>query len=508
MSSRSTAIGAIVIVAAVFICFGRTICFEFVGGWDDGPLIVDNPLVNPPTPQGFVQIWRSPHARMYIPLVYTTWWTLARGSAIPSASGAVELNPYVYHAANVTVHVLAALIVFMILRILVRHEWPAAAGALLFALHPLQVEPVAWATGMKDLLAGMLALAAMWQYLACSTIASESHGRRTLHYVLAIALFILALLAKPSTVVVPFMLLVVEWLMLRRPLARATRWLLPWMALAAAWMIVTARVQPTPEIVRPPVLDRLLIALNGLGFYIVKFVWPARLAIDYGQRPDVLVHALLMIAVVILIVIVALTRNRWIIAASIVFAIALLPTLGLVPFVFQWLSTVADRYAYLALLGPAIVAAVLLAEARSRRFAGPIAAVVIIIFAARSFVQAGVWRNGETLMRHALEVNPNSPPALNQLGDLAFRATEWPTAEAHFAAAVRECPSYLIARDNLAVTLLRQGRNSEAMELMKQTLAMKETLPEPIRQPVDEDVRRIAAVQRLVNASTTTPANR
>src|SRR5205823_4067631 len=132
--------------------------------------------------------------------------------------------------------------------------------------------------------------------------------------------------------------------------------------MAAAWMYVTALAQPTPEIRTPPMPDRFLIALNALGFYIIKLVCPIVLGIDYGQRPEVLLHRVLLVSAVATGVLVAIARRRWLVAAALIFVIALLPTLGLKPFVFQWLSTVADRYAYLALLGVAIAAAVALAE--------------------------------------------------------------------------------------------------------------------------------------------------
>jgi hypothetical protein len=326
MKSRQPAICAAVVLACVLLVFGRTIAFDFVGGWDDGPLIYQNPMINPPTAGSLSRIWREPHARMYVPAVYTTWWALAHVARVDNARTPRDdgsLNPYVFHATNVMVHAAAALMVFAILRILLRHDWPAAAGAVLFAIHPLQVEPVAWATGMKDLLGGMLSLAAMWQYLRYTTDAEQLHQRRRIHYALATALFVLALLAKPSAVVVPFMLIVIEWLMLGRPIARAAGALMPWIALSLAWMAVTAHVQPTPEIPTPPLDDRLLVAANSLGFYVRKLLWPATLGIDYGLKPEAMLWRALLIFAIVPACAVAFTGSRWLIAAALLFAIAL-----------------------------------------------------------------------------------------------------------------------------------------------------------------------------------------
>src|ERR1043165_5992212 len=102
---RIRILGALVIVAAIAITFGRVATHEWVGGWDDSPLIYDNPLIVPPTAHNLARIWTEPHARMYIPAVYTTWWGLARVATIyDPLTGEPALNPWVFHIANLLVH--------------------------------------------------------------------------------------------------------------------------------------------------------------------------------------------------------------------------------------------------------------------------------------------------------------------------------------------------------------------------------------------------------------------
>lgn len=495
----------VVVVLSVWVTFGRVLTHEFVGGWDDGPLIVDNELVNPPTGEGLVRIWAGPHARMYIPAVYTTWWMLAKVATVPRHDALAtdpwvdELNPFVFHAANLIVHTLSAVIVFALLRRLIRRDWAAVAGAVLFAIHPLQVEPVAWATGMKDLLGGMLSLAAMWQYLAFTTTTDAK--RRRVHMIAASAAFGLALLAKPSAVVTPFILLTIEWLLLGRSLARAAGVLLPWMVVAVVWMLVTSWAQPTPEMTAPPVVSRVLIAGNALGFYLVKLFWPVGLGVDYGLRPDLFVRSAYLIATIVVAAAVVASRKRWLMASAAVFAIALTPTLGLKPFVFQWVSTVADRYAYIALLGPAMAVAILLCEMRQKPVAW-IATAVMVALALLSNAQARVWRDNRSLMTHALRINPDSAPANAHIGDLLVREGKFAEAHDRFATAVRVSPGYLNARDNLAGTLAVMKRYDEALALMKQTLAMKEALPAAIRPSTERDRAMIERVERLRGGTT------
>ncbi len=490
---RRRSICVLVIIVAIGLTFGRVCMHEFVGGWDDGPLIVDNPLVNPPTAEGFAKIWTQPHARMYIPAVYSVWWGLARVASVPDAqTGGTTLNPYVFHAANLLAHLTCALLVFGILRVLVRDDVAACAGALLFALHPLQTEAVAWATGMKDLLCGVFALAALWQYVCLAT----TDRRRAMHYALATLALVAALFAKPAAVVVPLIAFVIDVLLLKRDWRRSLRALWPWMLLIVPCLIWTSHAQPTPELIPPPLWQRPIIAIDTIGFYLVKLVWPAKLGIDYGLRPGIILHRGWWIAAAIVAATVFATRRRWLTASVAVFVLGFLPVIGLTPFVFQAWSTVADRYVYLSMLGTAIAVAFVLKtwDRPSVRWG---VGVVLVLLAVRSFVQAGTWEDAERLSRHALLVNPKSPAANNSLGDVLFKHDDFPGAYRCFDLAVRKKPDFLSARDNLASTLVHLGREDEALALMKQTLAMRRALPEPIRQPIADDLLRIATVLRM-----------
>src|SRR6185503_6497754 len=145
----------VILIALPLAVFAQTWNFEFV--WDDAANIVNNRYLNPPSVANLVQFWRGPYERLYIPLTYSVWWAT---TALAGGSGS---GPSVFHLANGLMHILSTLVVFAVLKILIRQHWAACAGALLFALHPLQVEPVAWITGMKDVLSGFLSLLALWQ---------------------------------------------------------------------------------------------------------------------------------------------------------------------------------------------------------------------------------------------------------------------------------------------------------------------------------------------------------
>ena len=211
----------LLLLAAVLITFGRILLNEFVD-WDDGTLIYNNANITQGTLGGLARQWnwRDSHTfGLYDPLVYTTWWVLAHAAKLqtPDALGAT-INPLVFHGANLLVHWLGGCVVLEILACIGIRGWPGFAGAMLFVVHPLQTEAVAWATGMKDLLGGLLALACIWRFL----VAIQSSGiRRRNNYIGATLLCLAAILSKPSAAVLPLIVVTLEVILYRRPLWRS-----------------------------------------------------------------------------------------------------------------------------------------------------------------------------------------------------------------------------------------------------------------------------------------------
>lgn len=292
---------------------------------------------------------------------------------------------------------------------------------MLFALHPLQVEAVAWVSGMNNLLAGLLSLAAIWFYLRLPA----SHGwAKSLWLAAATVVFVLALLAKPTAVVVPLIILL---LIPKRPSLRAP--LIPWLCIATAFAILAHVGQPAPP---TPLSHRAPIALDAISFYLWKLIWPVHLSIDYARTPAALWRGNIWIANALATLLIAailwLARRR---AAGLAvgFAIliaALLPMLGLVPFDFQRYSTVADRYIYLAMLGPALAVAWLAARSSALAI---IALLCVALLGWRTELQLRYWRDTASLVDHTLALDPQST-----IGN-KIRATDL-AREGNFAAAL------------------------------------------------------------------------
>jgi hypothetical protein len=483
--SRRTS--TILLVLAAVACFGVVCTYGFTNAEDQG-LITRNPMFNPPTFSTLRAIWTGPHLYLYVPVTYTAWWLLAHVAQTSTAdeTGAT-LNPWVFHSANLLAHVVASLLVLALLRRLTRREGPALVGAVLFAIHPLQTEAVAWTTGMKDTLCGVFAFAALLMYerhaqrhsrvtrpchaegrgsdprdlevqpasgdeapvilrysegsgterrgtqILREYAQDDSLAARPAHddaevarvataplgmtYALATGFLVLALLAKPAAVVVPVMALVIDRLLLGRTWGAIARSLALWFVLIVPVMLVARHVQPAAEVTPAPLWARPLVAGDALAFYLGKLVWPVGLSVNYGRSPDAILRsgALYWTWLVPAALAAALAwrwrrGERWLPAAALLFAAGVLPVLGLTTFLYQQFSTVADRFVYLSMFGPALAAAWVMSR-RWNRGAAALAAVVLIVLGARTASQARVWRDRLTLLAHAVAVTPDYPVA-------------------------------------------------------------------------------------------------
>jgi protein O-mannosyl-transferase len=485
---------ALLIVVAVAVAFGRLAGAEFVS-LDDRHNVRDNPMFNPPTLAGVVHFWTRPIAGLYIPVTYTVWGALAAVAQVKSPTG-TELNPAIFHVANIALHAGSALVVFALLRRLTRRDWPAAAGALVFALHPVQVEAVAWVSGMKDVLCGLLTLMALWQYVEATGAAAPlgadasldarsarstppppptSASRRRLHYAIATAAFVLAFLAKPTAVVTPLLAAAIDFFVLRRPARQIARSVLPWVVLAAPGMILTKLAQSGVGVETGPLWTRPLVAADALAFYLYKLVVPVNFAMDYGRTP---IHAVergwvYWTWVLPAAVAVALFLNRrypWLVAAALVFAIGVGPVLGLSRFLFQYFSTVSDHYLYLSMLGPALAVAWLLAAARRPAVWSRAAVAILLLLGGLTMAQTRHWQDDDAVWTRTLAVNPRSFMALNNRGGARVAAGDYDAASAYFARAIEAKPDYDRAHENLGLMLVQRGIARRDLAMIDQGL--------------------------------------
>ena len=475
--------------------------------WDDDLHVYANPYLHPVSVVHLQRFWTAPYQNLYVPLSYTLYSGLALlahlSAPVQTADGLwVDLDPRVFHAASLLLHGANVLLVFALLRRLLPGrgaagnnktitnkatiDGAACAGALLFAVHPLQVESVAWIAELRGLLAGLCSLCALhaWQ----SFLQSPAKRR---WYALATLCFALALLAKPSAVALPLTAALLAW-WAGAPLRAWGLWLAGWGTLGVIALCVTHAAQPVTVDIVAPLWARPWIAADALAFDLGKLFWPSHLGIDYGRSPLWLqAHGggfgTGAITLALGIGVWALRRRCPAVTVGAgLFAAALLPTLGLTPFVFQVFSTVADRYLYLALLGPAFLLAWTLTRlgqepaknavaARGRLAAGCLCAGVLLVCAERSSLQALTWRSSIPLFSQALAVNPQSWAACNNLAIIALDEGQPLDALPLLSEAVRLRPNFAEAHANRGIALLRLGARLDAEAEFRSAVRLKPT---------------------------------
>jgi tetratricopeptide (TPR) repeat protein len=426
---------------------------------DDGINTWANPYLNYPK-ENVTRFWKRPYQGLYIPVAYTAWaveMKLARQFGVQTNTP----DPRFFHVGNICLHATNSVLVYLILAGLFG-GWAAAFGALCFALHPIQVEAVVWISCLRDLLSAFFGLLSVGAYLV---FLKAMHRRRWPVYAAAFLCFLLGLLSKPSLAALPLICLALEWGLFRRPLREAFLHLAPWVLPSVVISYLTHSAQWfSPFLSTLTWSNRLHGAADALHFYLLKFLLPLGLVPDYGHSPDAVLHhgVLVLIPVLGLLALAVIDRDRrlWISAFG-VFLGGVLPVLGLVPFEFQNYSTVADRYAYLAMLAFAMVGARL-----SERFRAPWVAatgmVLLATYVAQDVPQIRFWKDPAELFTYTLKENPESVMAHEFLGRDAASLGRFSEAIDHFQASVRKNPYWVNIRAELATTLMQTRRYREA----------------------------------------------
>jgi protein O-mannosyl-transferase len=329
---------SLALALAVFAIYIQVRGFEFTG-YDDPEFVVNNiNLRDGLTPASLAWAFRTGYAANWFPL---TWISYLLGVSL------YGLDSGWHHLTNVFLHAINSLLLFFVLRRLTGVRWRSAFVALLFAVHPLHVEPVVWIAERKEVLSGLFWLLSIWAY-----VAFVRRPRAVTHLLLVFA-FCCGLMSKPMIVTLPFVLLLLDFWPLERCKSRAARSLIvekaPLFALAAAASVITLSVQKSAGAVASvgevPLSFRIENALVSYLDYILQFLWPARLAVLYPYAPQLpawkVVGAAAVLAAITALAISERKRRPYFAMGWFWFAGALVPVIGLVQVGIQ---SRADRY--------------------------------------------------------------------------------------------------------------------------------------------------------------------
>jgi len=439
--------------------------------WDDDEYVTNNQLLT--APDGLRRIWFSLDSpSQYFPLVYTTF-------RIEHALWG--LHPFGYHWVNLLLHLANALLVW---RVLVRLNVPGAwlAGAI-FALHPVQVESVAWITERKNVLMGFFFLLTLLAWIA---FVDERTKRPWRFYGLALILYMLALSAKTTACTLPAALLLILWLQ-KKPINRERiLQIVPFFLLGLAMGLVTVwweRYHQGTRLALAPLgpVERILVASRAVWFYLGKLIWPSNLTFIYPRwtivstRPLEYAWSLAGAGLCAVIYFGRRCLGRGVEVAAAFFVATLSPVLGFIMLFTFCYTFVADHYQYLASIGPialasAGVATLARAFKGSRKLIFGTAFCVVVVLAMLTWRQSALYRDIEALWRTTLVRNPACWMAYNNLGLVLYQANQIPEAMDLFKQSLRINPDNAAAHNNLGNTLLQTGRTLEAIDQYKQAL--------------------------------------
>lgn len=476
-----TALLAGLLVAAVFL--------SYLPAWRGGFLWDDDAHVTRPelrSVSGLGRIWSDPWAtQQFYPVLHSAFWVQHRWFGD---------NPVGYHAVNLGLHALNALLLWALVRRLAGPATtsvdpgapalpPGAAwlAAGIFALHPVMVESVAWITELKNTLSGAFYLGAALAYLRFD------RGRERRWYALAAGLFLLALGTKTVTATLPAALLVVFWWRRGRISWRSDVLpLLPFLLVGGTSGLFTAWVEANligaagPEYALT-LLERGLLAGRVICFYAAKFFWPVELSFTYPRwEVSARSAAQFIFPVIVLVVLGAMwvrrARGRGPLAGTLVFIGTLFPVLGffnIFPFVFSY---VADHFLYLASIGLIVPSAVGL-SALAGRLGPPHGAVVgvglLLALGLMSFRQSRDYRDAETLYRATLARNPAAWMAHLNLGMLLDAQGRTDEAVARYRRALQLRPGSAIGHLNLGIALATHGNLADGIVALREALRLK-----------------------------------
>ncbi|HEY3852809.1 MAG TPA: tetratricopeptide repeat protein [Verrucomicrobiae bacterium] len=471
---RRVGLVCLALAVAALVVFGGALTCDFVN-YDDPTYITSNAEVQRGlSAEGVVWAFETSDASNWHPL---TWLSHMTDVQI------FGMKPAGHHFTSLLLHAANAVLLFLILNAMTGAFWRSAVVAALFALHPLRVESVVWISERKDVLSSFFWMLAVWSYV------QFQKSRSKFWYAAALASFALVLMAKPMLVTLPFVLLLLDYWPLRRPIG----WELllekiPFLLLSIISSVVTFLVQRSGGAVSPlsglGVLPRIANALISYARYLGKFFCPVQLSVLYphpGYWPfwQVAGASLLLIAITAFVIF----RGRaqpYLIVGWLWFLGMLLPAIGLVQVGIQ---SMADRYSYLPMVGITImvvwgVSDALASLPNSRPVLGTLGGVAIALCVVLTPLQVLYWHDSDTLFEHAVAVTKNNYLAYNNLGFFLSNRGETEKSMRYYESALKINPNYDEARNNLGFAYAALGRFQEATNEYIKALSLNPNLTE------------------------------
>ncbi|QWR78543.1 tetratricopeptide repeat protein [Candidatus Magnetomonas plexicatena] len=463
----------LILTACVYI---QVIHFELVS-YDDFKYVRDNPhIADGLTLKGVVWALRADYDSNWFPL---TWV-----SHMADISLFGKTHPGGHHFTNLMIHLVNVCLLFLLFKLISnRNVFLAAGAAALLALHPLNVETVAWVSERKNLLCAMFWLLSLICYVKYGQV------RKRIFYFASLLFFVLALMSKPMAVTLPFVILLFDFWPLQR--FRTIRWRkiavekIPFFVLTTLSSIVTYKLQHdtglTADFNTLPLNMRTLNAVNSYVQYLIKLVSPVNLAVIYPYGAQSLSYPIILkTLVLILITAFALWKAKrypYLIMGWLYYMGTLVPVIQIVQI---GIAPMADRYTYLPMMGIYIMLGfgikdLVMRFPKTLYFFISAIVVFISILSVMTYFQAASWRNSHTLYKHAIDVSPNDFVAYNNYGLDLMEHGQTDEAIAAFSKGLSIMPTNKKINYSMYIALMKKGRVDEAqVHLLISTYFLKD----------------------------------
>jgi tetratricopeptide (TPR) repeat protein len=433
--------------------------------WDDDVFVTNDPILI--APHALWKIWFSFESpSQYFPLTYTSFYF---------ERAIWGLNPAGYHLVNILLHGLAAIVLWRVLKNL---RAPGAwLGAAIFALHPVQVESVAWVAERKNVLMGVFFFLTLWAWIK---FIDGRRERPALYYILALVFFASSLAAKTTACTLPAALFLILWLEKIPINGKRIGQIAPFIAMSAVMSIIAMRWEHAHTGIHQTALavglpQRILIASRAIWFYAGKLFWPFDLSANYPQwkispgNPLAYVWLLMAAGAAGILWRARRRAGRAVETGILFFVLTLGPMLGLVMHALYVYTFVADHFQYIACIGLIAPAAAGLTIALNRMapnfpFLRALVGLALLIgLGTLTWNRAAIYEDSQTLWQATLAQNPDSAVAHAGLGNVEYKNGEIDSAIAHFRKAIELNPNYIESYYNISTCLLRAGRAAEAI---------------------------------------------
>ena len=483
----------LLLIISTFAVYIQVLNNEFVD-YDDDLYITDNRHVQAElTSESITWAFTSTFANFWHPL---TWLSYILDFQL------YGLNPKGYHLTNLLFHIANTLLLFVVLKRVTNAVWCSAFVAVLFALHPLHVESVAWASERKDDLSTFFWMLTLWFY------ASYSEKPTLQKYFMMLLAFVLGLMAKPMLVVLPFTLLLLDYwplgnfqfkksmdadkLKTYRFMSAGYRrshplWLIwekaPFFILSAVSCIVTFLIQQKAGVMISleslSLKMRISNALVAYVTYIGKMIWPSHLAVLF-PRPGTLaiwqvVSAGLLLISIFVLVVRAARQFPYLAVGWMWYLGTLVPVIGLVQIGSH---SMADRYTYVSLIGLFIIIAWGISDLSTKwRYRKPVLTILTGILLSflmiNTWFQVRIWRNSQSLFEHAINVTDNNYVIYNGLGVVLAKQGKFEEAISRYRESLRINPNFSDAHYNLGITLFKLGKTDKSIYYLREAQRIK-----------------------------------